>query len=331
MKTKLLCTLAVAAALGSAMPASAQSEPTPATQTQTGAFPLLDGKTTPLTLKIKDLDSSWRVFSAPSSSTEGILGMFGAGGNKVFTKGETVSVANEVFLVAYKADPPDMASLMAGGGMPKAKPLTLDTVIRLSLLNLHALNSMDGIHVFDAKGLMAENDATSSTDIINVRAAPIQSAQPAGEAVLLKNGSKAPDFEVRDDSGNPVKLSAYRGKVVVLDFWATWCGPCQESLPKTNQVAAKYAGKDVVFLGVNVWDKQTEFHKWLPDHKSFNAIKFAIDTHGQGEDVASKLYHVSGIPTQYVIDKKGRVVTSIVGYSDDEAELTQGIKTALSR
>lgn len=294
------------------------------------AFPLLDGKTAPLTLKLKDLDPNWRVFTAASGSYQDLIASaMGGGGSRVYTKGDTITVGSEVFLVTYKPDALNMASMFAGGGPPKPKPLTADTVLRLSLLNLHALSSMDGIRVFDLKDqLVAENTPPAFPES---PPAPTASTASAAEPALLKDGTKAPDFVVHDDKGNPVKLSSYRGKVVVVDFWATWCGPCQESLPKTNALAAKYTKKGVVFLGVNVWDEKKAFHSWLPDHKSFSSIKFAIDTRGQGQDVATKLYNVSGIPTQYVIDRRGRIVESIVGYSEDESELKSGIDRALAK
>ncbi|MDR3690530.1 MAG: TlpA disulfide reductase family protein [Fimbriimonas sp.] len=298
-------------------------------QTGDNTFPLLSGKTVPLTLQLKELDASWRVFTAASSSYENILASaMGGGSNRVYTKGETITVGAEVFLVTYKPDGPDMASLLTSGGPPKAKPISANTTIRLSLLNLHAVTAMDGIKVFD---LNEQIGAIPATPLIPRKTEPAASdVVKTAEPVLLHAGTLAPDFTVKDDSGAPVKLSSYRGKVVVIDFWSTWCGPCQESLPSTNSVAAKYAGKGVVVIGVNVWDTQKAFHSWLPDHKKFNSIKFAIDTRGNGQDVATKLYHVSGIPTQYVIDRKGRIVKSLVGYSGSEDDLTSGIKLALN-
>jgi len=146
---------------------------------------------------------------------------------------------------------------------------------------------------------------------------------------VLANGKDAPDFQVKDRSGKPIKLSDYGGKVVLIDFWATWCGPCQQSLPHTNKVAAQYASKGVRALAVNVWDDQDSFHAWLPDHKQYGALTFAIDTTDTPNDVASKKYLVSGIPTQFVIGKDGKVAWSAVGYdgpSNDLAKALQGAR-----
>lgn len=151
----------------------------------------------------------------------------------------------------------------------------------------------------------------------------------AKEKPLLSNGTVAPDFTVQDRNGKPLRLSDYRGKVVVLDFWSTWCGPCQSSLPSTNAVAEKYLKKNVVVIAVNVWDTKEAFDAWLPNHKTYDSIKFAIDPTKDSKDVASVLYNVSGIPTQYIIDKNGKIVKSIVGFSGTDEELVKGIEEAI--
>jgi thiol-disulfide isomerase/thioredoxin len=143
----------------------------------------------------------------------------------------------------------------------------------------------------------------------------------------LQNGSVAPDFTAWDPWNRPVHLSDYAGYVVVVDFWATWCGPCQQSLPSTNQVARQYAQENVAFLGVNVWDKPNAFLNWLPQHQNLDSIRFVIDPSPTGRDVATQLYNVWGIPTQYVIGADGKVYGCVVGMNEDA--LVAAIKAAL--
>lgn len=145
---------------------------------------------------------------------------------------------------------------------------------------------------------------------------------------VLASGTTAPNFTVQDKEGKPVKLSDYKGKTVVLDFWATWCGPCQSSLPHTTAMAKKYAGKNVVVLAVNVWDTPAAFQSWLPKHPEYAPLHFAIDPNSdQSKSVASALYGVSGIPTQYVIGPDGKIVKSIVGYETGDTQLEDALKT----
>jgi len=148
---------------------------------------------------------------------------------------------------------------------------------------------------------------------------------------LLAAGTLAPDFTVNDKVGKLVKLSDYKGKIVVLDFWATWCGPCQMSLPHTNEVAKQFADKGVVVLAVCVSDTQAAFDGWLPQHPEYDAITFAFDPAKRGGPLGSgPLYHVSGIPTQYVIGKDGKVIVSFVGYGGPTTDLADAITKAVS-
>ena len=146
---------------------------------------------------------------------------------------------------------------------------------------------------------------------------------------VLANGRVAPDFTVQSATGTPIHLSDYRGKTVVLDFWATWCEPCQEALPGTNTLAREYSGKNVVFLAINVWDSPDAFAAWLPKHAGLNALTFAIDPTSQGSDVATIKYKVSGIPTQFVIDPQGRITSSFIGsYQLGDFTLKKAISNA---
>ncbi len=148
-----------------------------------------------------------------------------------------------------------------------------------------------------------------------------------GRAAALEPGSEAPDFTVTSATGAPVKLSDFRGKTVVLDFWATWCWPCNQSLPHTEAVVESPANKDVVVLAVAIWDSKVGFDAWIKKH-SFPRIQFVIDPSPQGEDVASRLYHIPSTPTAYVIDPDGIVVKSVSGYTGPSTELADAIASA---
>jgi len=160
-------------------------------------------------------------------------------------------------------------------------------------------------------------------------------APPAPQASkLLTVGAKAPDFTVNSVKGTPVKLSDFAGKVVVVDFWATWCGPCQASLPHTDSIAKTFKAKGVVFLPICTWDQKPAFTTWQKAHAAWT-MSFYFDpaAGNEGSSIASKLYGVDGIPTQYVIGKDGKVAYSTVGYDEQndpkESELVKALNKAL--
>ncbi|BDI28117.1 hypothetical protein CCAX7_001680 [Capsulimonas corticalis] len=149
----------------------------------------------------------------------------------------------------------------------------------------------------------------------------------------LPVGAIAPDFAAVTPDGKTVRLSDFQGKIVVLDFWATWCHPCQEALPHLESVYKQIQGQDVAVLGVCVWDKKESYDKWVADKKEIYSFPTAFDPAGRGDnEIAGTLYKVNGIPTQYVIDKQGKVAAVMIGYdgADDhhleDALAAQGVK-----
>ena len=153
--------------------------------------------------------------------------------------------------------------------------------------------------------------------------APPAGAKPYSEPVLLAIGSPAPDFAALAPDGKTVHLSDYKGKTVVLDFWATWCGPCQRSMPHLEKVYQQVKDKNVAVLGVCVWDEKGAYDKWVTQNigTKYN-FPVAFDPAGRGKgNIAGGLYKVTGIPTQYVIDKDGKVAASTVGYEDGDSSL----------
>ncbi|WP_192822648.1 TlpA disulfide reductase family protein [Rufibacter sp. LB8] len=129
---------------------------------------------------------------------------------------------------------------------------------------------------------------------------------------------KAPYFTAVDLNGRIVTLASLKGKTVVLDFWATWCGPCLESLPGMQHAANKYKNDpSVVFLFVNSWehgdDKKKKISAFLAKNKyTFNVL---MDT----QNKVIEAFQVSGIPTKFILDGNGNIRFKLEGYGGGDA------------
>ena len=140
-------------------------------------------------------------------------------------------------------------------------------------------------------------------------------------ATAPQRAENALEFTVTDTDGNPVKLSDFTGKPVVVNFWATWCNPCTTELPEFE--AAAKANPDIQFMMVNVTDGRDE----TPEK-----VMAFIEKHGYTFDVyydhgltVTNMLQLRGFPTTYFIDAQGVVVNSYLGMMDTET-LEQGLQ-----
>ncbi len=127
---------------------------------------------------------------------------------------------------------------------------------------------------------------------------------------IMKNleiGAVAPDFTMPDVDGNLVSLSSYRGKYVLLDFWASWCGPCRAENPHVVKAYNTYKGKGFEVLGVS-YDYPGNRDKWLKAIEDDQLPWTQLSNLLGWKDPTSKLYNISGIPSPFLIDPEGRII-----------------------
>ena len=137
-------------------------------------------------------------------------------------------------------------------------------------------------------------------------------------------GSPAPQFSLASRAGQSVSLAQYKGQVVMLNFWASWCGPCRQEMPLLESIYKKYNKLGFTMLGVNVEPDSQAANEWL----KATPVSFPIlyDT----ESKVSKLYDVAGMPTSVIIDRAGKVRLIHRSYRPgDENEYLDSIRSLI--
>ena len=146
--------------------------------------------------------------------------------------------------------------------------------------------------------------------------------QPAAAPGQLAVGDVAPEFALKDADGKEHKLSEYKGKIVLLDFWATWCGPCRMAMPGVQKIHEKFKGKPVVVIGMNCSENKDPV-AYMKEKKFTYGLLLNAETIGDK-------YNISGIPAFFLIGPDGKLLWNEVGYNPAGAdEVTDLIEKTL--
>ncbi|MEY3773310.1 MAG: hypothetical protein RLZZ129_90, partial [Verrucomicrobiota bacterium] len=140
------------------------------------------------------------------------------------------------------------------------------------------------------------------------------------ERVRLQAGDVAPDFTVIGPGGETMKLSDFRGKMVLLDIWATWCGPCIASMPHQSGLAEKFAKDGLVVLAVCASDTRANYDGWVSRNRDKYKFLTAHDPAGRDwkNSVFNTHYGVGGFPSLFLIDRDGKLVGQTAGGGPNE-------------
>jgi peroxiredoxin len=148
----------------------------------------------------------------------------------------------------------------------------------------------------------------------------VVAADQAKSIYELENKIVAPDFSLKDVDGKTHKLSDYRGKVVMINFWATWCPPCRFELPSMQRAYEKLKLQNVEFLAINLGEDADTIFTFTADYPVTFPLLMDLDSS------VSNMYPVIGLPTTYFVNPEGRLVYRAIGSREwDEEQMIEKI------
>lgn len=143
------------------------------------------------------------------------------------------------------------------------------------------------------------------------------------KAMALQPGRPAPDFTLTDVGGQEVSLSQFRGKVVLLDFWASWCGPCIANLPHIRELKKKAADLPMVFLNLSLDSSESAWRKAIEEH-GIEGVHVRSGIWGSG---TTNAYNVRAIPAYFLVDPEGIIIERLSGVRDTDAVVAKILKS----
>jgi len=198
----------------------------------------------------------------------------------------------------------------ARGALPKEVPNARKALIRVH----YATTEVDAPLADDQFAWSPPSGARESQD---------QPAIAGGEASELE-GKPAPSFKLTSLEGAETSLDDQKGSVVVIDFWATWCGPCRESLPELAKIDEELSPKGLKVFAIDLEEEPAVIKGFLTDKNL--KLNVLLDSDGK----VSRQYNVTGIPQTVVIGKDGTIKKVIVGFGGDATPLRQAVEAALA-
>jgi cytochrome c biogenesis protein CcmG, thiol:disulfide interchange protein DsbE len=147
----------------------------------------------------------------------------------------------------------------------------------------------------------------------------------SSQAYALSINDIAPNFSLSDKNNQLVSIQDYKGEIVYLDFWASWCAPCKSSFPWMNEIQKEFENKNFKIIAINLDNSKDEAERFLSEHTSNITILF--DQTGK----TPELYGVHSMPSSYLIDTSGRIVAVFEGFHDeDKSKIKDKINEMLS-
>lgn len=164
----------------------------------------------------------------------------------------------------------------------------------------------------------ARKDLPNSVDLQSLLTSVEHARDAEKMQAALKPGTAFPDFNVKDLAGAPLSVASYKGKVVLIDFWATWCGPCVAELPNVLAAYEKYHAKGFDIIGVSLDESEAKLKAFIADKKM--PWRQYFDGKGWENEVSTK-YGIQSIPATFLLDRDGKIVAKDLRGEELDKEL----------
>lgn len=184
---------------------------------------------------------------------------------------------------------------------------TLDKFVKDKSRSIVVPFVLNATYSFNEDVVMLENRFKSLDEKVKKSQAGSQLELFIAESKIGAIGTDAMDFSQPDTTGAPVSLSSFRGKYVLVDFWASWCGPCRTENPNVVESYKKFNKKNFTILGVSL-DRPGQKDKWLNAIHEDNLTWTHVSDLQFWSNAAAQLYKVKGIPQNFLVDPKGKIV-----------------------
>ncbi len=168
--------------------------------------------------------------------------------------------------------------------------------------------------------------AASGMALMTIPASNAEAVQTA----VATDGKKAPDFTLTTIDGKSLKLSDYKGKGVIVNFWATWCPPCRAEIPDMIELQKEYESKGFSFIGIAVGDEEEKVKAFAQAQKMNYPVAMGSRELAASYGKLTKEGTIRGIPTSFVINGKGEILDYFVG-ARDKATFAEAIKKAIAK
>lgn len=197
--------------------------------------------------------------------------------------------------------------------------LVISVILLMTACSPTKSNKIDQLDTNDQSKTDKNNSESTSEDTIQKDKDETTTEGKTEEEKIEEAKTEAPDFTLGDGKGNNYTLSDYKGKLVLVNFFTTWCGYCEEEMPDFQKIHEKYKDEDVAILAINVQQDSKEISidgvlEWVEERNLTFPVLFDED------GTATDNYYISGYPTTYVIDKEGYVIGYVNAMNEEMLE-----------